>query len=738
MSDEVGQAPKDVDIDELDIRIFMLVKDTSGMNSAVSFLNRRGWETVCQNNIAKSIDTIVNSQPEVVMVSVNHPNPNVMRLPTLLSQSMNAITIGFSETGDSMSIQKLSNSRFQHKFSGYPSGPSFHRFIRQILDRVHNPHKYEDKTRKRRKAVAANKKDSIEVKGSASSADDNQTFSNDKKTGPITVKGSAASQIRAAESRDPLIQKSATGPGSKKSAAQDLAEAAAKGGKIQAGEARGPSHSGMSAAEQARAQESASKTSFSAKTSGPKAASRSSATQEGNKAGPASRSQNSSSASSSTNSFDEYDEQGFKKKKRPQRKMYPWQKDEKPQEDAIKNQDTRPGASFEMKQSRKDLQKGSEEKEKQRLQKDEKSLGLQKGDKKKDGPDLTQEAAKGKGGEFSQEGPNSKKPNQANAEGLSSKEKGAQQGANEDGFNKKAQAENQLGADAKSKKDANEGDFASGKSHPSRGLRESDSKKSKEQTSENEKAAQKKKLKEASLDGVPKGELKESEDKFRSLMKEALKAATSEADPDVKIEIEDVEKIGVIPINTSILSGYVVISRSGIGFELGSDLLDTLLMSIESTFSAQGIDVTCQNPFIMDTEKFTFDFWKDNVGLFTIFEQSQREEIALTFLQTSESVPEMKVSKADPNMVTIQVNDIDIDMPVDFKTYIYLEKNQKFYKYLNDGRNILPRQKDKLAANKKTRELHIARDDFKRYQQYLARNLIKSLLQQAFKNFDAA
>ncbi|MEO0336327.1 MAG: hypothetical protein AAF202_08025, partial [Pseudomonadota bacterium] len=255
------------------------------------------------------------------------------------------------------------------------------------------------------------------------------------------------------------------------------------------------------------------------------------------------------------------------------------------------------------------------------------------------------------------------------AEGPNSKQKKASEGST-DGKRKQRPSEGGFGDDSDAKTSTEEGDepqdskdkgaigdleSSSKKSDPSRGLREKEDKKKKE---------------EQQLDRAPKGELTESEDKFKRLMKEALKSATSEADPDIKIDIDDVEKIGVIPMNSSMISGYVVISRSGIGFDLGSDLLDTLLEAIETTFSTQGIEVTCQSPFIMETQKFTFDFWRENMGLFTIFEQSQREEIALTFLQTSESVPEMVISKPDPNMVTIQVKDIDIEIPVEFKTYL--------------------------------------------------------------------
>jgi hypothetical protein len=745
MSDDNNLAPKEIDIDELDVRIFMLVKDTSSMNSAVTFLKRRGWETVCHNNISKSIDTIVKDQPEVVMVSVNHPNPNVMRLPVLLSQSMNAITIGFSEKGDSMSLSKLNNSRFKHKFSGYPSGPSFHRYILQILDRVHNPHKFEDKQAKRKKSSVSRNKDSIEV-NSGAAANESVRFSKGKESGPIQVKAASEDQaIKSAESKGPIIQKSSTsqikaGPSrSEKNAANQDKAASAGTNQSAAANASKPSTE-QSPEQAARAQESASRT---AKASGAAyTPDRSNKEELGNKAHSSSSQSAKGRAQSKSRrggAFEEVDEQGFKKKKRPQRKMYPWQKEEAPQEDAIKNQNSRPGASFEMKQSRKDLEKGSEEKEKQNKDSKQAGLGLQKGSKLSEGPDITAEAAKGKEFEFSQDGPKQKAADAAGSDANTGKQKHTEsdgedhdgksnQGANAEGLSAKSknsqQDETDSAAKDKSHEDENPDSAKTERSDPSRDLRDEPQQKDAAQAD--------------GSDRVPKGQLTESEDKFKRLMKEALKASTQEADPDVRIPIEDVEKIGVIPLNSAMISGYVVLSRGGIGFEIGSDLLDTMMLAIETTFSSQGFDVHCQKPFLVQTQQFTFDFWQDNVGLFTIFEQSQSEEIALTFLQTVESVHEMKVSKADPSMVTIQVEDIDIDIPVDFKTYIYLEKNNKFYKYLNDGRNLLPRQKHKLSANKKTKEMHIARQDFQRFQQYLARNLINQLLKQAFDKLKAA
>lgn len=741
MSDEQNEQIKDIDIDSLEIRIFMLVKDISTMTSAVSFLNRRGWETVCQNNIAKSIDTIVKSQPEVVMVSVNHPNPNVMRLPILLSQSMNAITIGFSEKSDSLSINKLKNSRFQHKFSGYPSGPSFHRFIRQILDRIHNPHKFQEKQKAKKNARGSSDSENISIKGGADSNED-MHFSKTGEMGPITVKGAdTGREMKATESNQKLSQKSSLSS-------------------IQAAPGRSEQQQGIEGAQVTRsssqsqtagssADESSGSESFSKKNGkGPVTRSEPQSALDGSsespdKQGVADKNEKKGSNRTerklgSSNSFEEFDEQGFRKKRRPQRKMYPWQKEEEPQEDAIKNQETRPGASFEMKQSRKENNNGGDEDSSQKPVEDPSSDGFQKAKNSQDAPDLTQDGVKKGSADFEQSGPDKKSPLMAESEGPGAGPEVGQQEEEQANAKAKNQPHDLEPGESRSKNNSEAGDSFSSKKKNQESLEGEGTDPKENEQGKAQDRDRKNKQEAGRADSTSKGELKESENKFKKLMKQALRTATSEADPSVKIDIEDVEKIGVIPMNSRMMSGYVVVSRSGIGFDLGVDLLDTLLEAIETTFSAQGVDVTCQNPFVMDTQKFTFEFWKNNVGLFTIFEQSQREEIALTFLQTSESVPEMKVSKADPDMVAIGVKDINIDVPVEFTTYIYLEKNNKFYKYLNDGRNMLPRQKDKLAANKATKELHIARHDFKRYQQYLAKILIDKLLKQAFDKVKAA
>ncbi|MEO0335948.1 MAG: hypothetical protein AAF202_06130, partial [Pseudomonadota bacterium] len=371
MSDDSKPASKDVDIDELDIRIFMLVKDTNSMNSTSAFLKRRGWDTVCHNHISKAIDTIVKSQPEVVMVSVNHPNPNVMRLPTLLSQSMNAITIGFSEKGDSVSLNRLNNSKFQYKFSGYPSGPSFHRFIRQILDRTHNPHKYVDNSRKQKAKSSKDDNDKVSIKGSGSEQE-NMHFESDKKSAPITIKGADSKKgVAASGAEGPIVQKSGAGA----------------------------SQSAPTVADQV-AKNKRDRDTIERKNSGPKSAA--DQTQQSNKtrseedARALERSSKPGKGSMGAGKFDDVDEQGFKRKDRPRRKMYPWQKEEKPQEDAIKNQSTRPGASFEKKQSRKDLPEGTEEKEKANPENESADLDVHKKSKQADGPDVSQEGLKAK------------------------------------------------------------------------------------------------------------------------------------------------------------------------------------------------------------------------------------------------------------------------------------------------------------------------------------------------------
>lgn len=124
---------QEVDLDELEVVILIIGKNVSTLNQAATFLTRRGWPTTVMTNMSKAVEHLAEKKPDFVLVSFNHPNPSIMKLPDLITQTFNLTCVGFVEQMDSSSQARLNNFKMRHKIQGMPSGPNLQRSIRKIL-----------------------------------------------------------------------------------------------------------------------------------------------------------------------------------------------------------------------------------------------------------------------------------------------------------------------------------------------------------------------------------------------------------------------------------------------------------------------------------------------------------------------------------------------------------------------------------------------------------------------------
>ncbi|MCB0362577.1 MAG: hypothetical protein KDD35_07640, partial [Bdellovibrionales bacterium] len=121
------------ELDKLEISLLIIAKSKNQLESAGSFLSRRGWSTAITSSMAEAINLLVSRKPKFVLVSVNHPNPKIARLPMVLGQAFNTKCIGFAEKSDGVSQGLLNNLKTPLKFFGQLSGPSIHRQIKKLI-----------------------------------------------------------------------------------------------------------------------------------------------------------------------------------------------------------------------------------------------------------------------------------------------------------------------------------------------------------------------------------------------------------------------------------------------------------------------------------------------------------------------------------------------------------------------------------------------------------------------------
>lgn len=169
MSEEKNDTTKEksepVNIDELEIKILMIVSNEKKHEGIGSFLTRRGWKTTIASNLGQAIKNIVTTRPDFVLISLNHPNKKLQALPVLLTQTFNTTCVLFGEQIDPKTSMALREAKAQHKITGFISGPSVHRAITKILNDIHNP---KEEKELNRSLLKNNEPDSISVKGGSS------------------------------------------------------------------------------------------------------------------------------------------------------------------------------------------------------------------------------------------------------------------------------------------------------------------------------------------------------------------------------------------------------------------------------------------------------------------------------------------------------------------------------------------------------------------------------------------
>lgn len=183
------------EIDNIQLSILIIAKSKSQLEQAGLFLSRRGWPTVVTSSMSEAINTMVSKKPKFVLISANHPNPKIAKLPGVLGQAFNTRSIGFAEKGDGISQGLLNSMKTTFKFFGQLSGPSIHRQIKKvILDEVESA---KDRSNSSRENESNGGQDQIRVMGEAGGGNDTYIQSGGQSTtvGRGQLKGSATSDV---------------------------------------------------------------------------------------------------------------------------------------------------------------------------------------------------------------------------------------------------------------------------------------------------------------------------------------------------------------------------------------------------------------------------------------------------------------------------------------------------------------------------------------------------------------
>jgi hypothetical protein len=127
-----ASAEKSAESTTIKQKLFILKAKSKNLKNAEQFLKNRDFEVVSTTDMKVAISTILSGQASVIMLSADHTNPKVLKLPQIIQQSFNPIIIIFSEGVSQKGIAALRECR--HPYVLYPpvSGPAVERMILKI------------------------------------------------------------------------------------------------------------------------------------------------------------------------------------------------------------------------------------------------------------------------------------------------------------------------------------------------------------------------------------------------------------------------------------------------------------------------------------------------------------------------------------------------------------------------------------------------------------------------------
>jgi hypothetical protein len=211
---------------------------------------------------------------------------------------------------------------------------------------------------------------------------------------------------------------------------------------------------------------------------------------------------------------------------------------------------------------------------------------------------------------------------------------------------------------------------------------------------------------------------------------EAAQSALSDAgfpnQMDDKFPAE-IDGLCILPVRTEEVSGYLTVCFENVSTEVRSEIIFDFSRGLTIRFDTLELKTNKMESFWLPWQEQRFDqIVKENTFYFKTANYGD-SSVGVAFFPTENDIPDTDGKSGQP-MIDIWVEDIECCYPLNFKAYLYLQKNQKYYLYLRNGRSLQPEQKLRLSENG-VEKMHIKKIDQKNYRIFLASayfNLLKN------------
>lgn len=112
--------------------IFILKAKPHSLRSAENFLGNRSWDLRPTTDVKMALMSLLKEPVDYVLLGVDHPNPSIVKMPEILSQTLKVPIILFAESMTAQSSMILRSSKYPYVLFPPVSGPSIERMLLKI------------------------------------------------------------------------------------------------------------------------------------------------------------------------------------------------------------------------------------------------------------------------------------------------------------------------------------------------------------------------------------------------------------------------------------------------------------------------------------------------------------------------------------------------------------------------------------------------------------------------------
>ncbi len=221
--------------------------------------------------------------------------------------------------------------------------------------------------------------------------------------------------------------------------------------------------------------------------------------------------------------------------------------------------------------------------------------------------------------------------------------------------------------------------------------------------------------------------LDDEESVLAKSVSQALDQTVLKGDGKVNQVLQDSSHLACIVIESSRFSGYLV-AALGKNKKIDKNFIDLVKYKLVKFLTSRGEQIGHESNLDLKVRQVDFEGWALEYAQFLRKSVHNGDQVAMAFFPNQQVQPVVGIS-ASEEMVSIQTQDIQTNVELEFNMYIYLPSNKKYILYTPQGGKFLSDQKERLARQG-VQMMHIQKEDVQNLGKFKAQNHLNSLIQE--------